>query len=133
MFQLVRIDSEKTESDATVILNKWPFAVGRNPGADWVVESPGVWDSHGSFELDDSGRPVFKCRPDASCWLNDQVTGQTSGLKPGDVLKLGSIAVRFDLLPVDQKNAFLPEILLCSLIFLFVASQFYFIYQFLSE
>lgn len=133
MFQLVRIDSEQTQSGATVILNKWPFTVGRNQGADWVIECPGVWESHGSFALDDTGRPVFNCREDATYWLNDQVMGRTSTLKPGDVLKIGSVALRFDLLPVNQKNAFMREVILGSLILLFVASQFYFIYRYLSE
>jgi len=133
MFQLVRTDIGQTRPAETVVLDKWPFTIGRNSEADWILEFPGVWESHGFFQLDESGRPQFKCRDDASCLLNDQPIDSTSTLKSGDILKIGSVAIRLDLLPIGQRNALFREALLACLAILFVASQFYFIYRFLSE
>ena len=133
MFQLVRTDIGQTRPAETVVLDKWPFTIGRNSEADWILEFPGVWESHGSFHLDESGRPQFKCRDDASCLLNDQLIDGSSTLKSGDILKIGSVAIRLDLLPIDQKKALFREMMLACMALLFVASQFYFIYRFLSE
>lgn len=133
MFQLVRIDLEQTRLGETVVLDKWPFTIGRDSGADWMLECPGVWESHGSFNLDVHERPYFKCREDASCLINDRMIDGSSTLKSGDILKIGSVAVRLDLLPTVQKSAFLRELILSCLALVFVASQFYFIYRYLSE
>lgn len=133
MFQLVRIDLETPQVGETVALDKWPFTVGRDQASDWMLEYPGVWESHGTFQLDDSGRPQFSCREEATYLLNEQAFERSSTLKPGDILKIGSVTLRFDLLPIAQKNAHLREIFLACLTGLFVASQFYCIYRYLSE
>ena len=133
MFQLVRVDQGNSPLGEAVILDKLPFTLGRDQGADLTLEHPGVWESHGSFTLDSECRPQFICREEAGFWLNDQALNNGSTLKAGDLLKIGSVTLRFDLLPVDQKNSMLREMFLMCVTGLFVASQFYFIYQYLAE
>ena len=133
MFQLTEISSEYGLNKPSVDVQAIPFSIGREAAADCQIEGPGIWERHAAIQLGSDGRYVVFIREEASCLLNGEVIHASKTLKPGDILKIGEISLRFDLSACAQKSAFIQESLVYVLTGAFIISQFVCVYLFLDR
>jgi pSer/pThr/pTyr-binding forkhead associated (FHA) protein len=133
MFQLTRVASRTESGQVAAVIRALPFVIGREKSADLQLEQPGIWNSHATFQLDPNGRVVIDSHPECSSWLNDQLLEGSTPLKPGDILKIGPTALRFELSSVEQRNPAIREWLLYLLVVFFIGSQIFFIYTYLAD
>ncbi|MBT5927571.1 MAG: FHA domain-containing protein [Verrucomicrobia bacterium] len=133
MFQLTEISSECGLNRHSVDVQALPFSIGRETSADFQIEGSGIWERHAAIQLGDDGRYVVSIREEATCLLNGEVIHESRALKPGDILKIGEISLRFDLSACAQKSLILQEALVYILTGTFIFSQFVCVYLFLDR
>ncbi len=133
MFQLTQINSDSGLNNHTVNVQAVPFSIGRESESDFQLEEPGVWERHASISLDKDRRPVISIREDANCLLNEEFIHGTRVIKPGDILKVGEVNLRFDLSPCLQKSTLLQETCVYVLAGMCILSQFVCVYMLLDQ
>lgn len=133
MFQLTEISSEYGLDRPCVDVQAVPFSIGRETTADLQIKGSGIWERHAAIRLGKDGRYVVSIHEEASCLLNGDVIHDTNPLKPGDILKIGEISLRFDLSACTQKSSIIQEALVYVLTGAFIFSQFVCVYFFLDR
>jgi hypothetical protein len=132
MFQLTSISFFDGLNNHGVDVQAVPFSIGRQSSADFQLEGTGIWENHASISLNADGRPLVSIRKEASCLLNDEVIQGVHVLKPGDILKIGEVSLRFDLSACPQKSSLLQEGCVYILTGAFIISQFVCVYMLLD-
>ena len=133
MFQLTTLSSFNGLNDHRVDVQAVPFSIGRESSADFQLGGAGIWENHASILLSEEGRPIVSIHEEASCLLNDEVIHGDRVLKPGDILKIGEILLRFDLSECAQKSSLFQEGCVYILTSAFVISQFFCVYFLLDR
>jgi hypothetical protein len=133
MFQLTSISSLDGLNNHRVDVQAVPFSIGRQSSADFQLEGAGIWENHASISLNHDGRPLVSIREEASCLLNDEVVQGAHVLKPGDILKIGEVVLRFDLSACPQKSSLLQEGCVYILASAFIITQFICVYLLLEQ
>ena len=130
MVQLNVLSGKKAGSQA--LARRFPFRVGRAAQNDLQLDDAGIWDSHLTLELHRANkRFVLAVAPNAIAAVNDQPIESTP-LRNGDIISLGSVKIQFWLGPVGQRGLRLRELFVWILLALVVFSQFILIYWLLK-
>ena len=82
------------QAGAVAVVRRFPFLVGRDPGAHLRLEEEGIWDRHLALELQMPEGFVLKVDPRARATVNDQAVERTL-LRNGDLIAIGSVRIRF--------------------------------------
>jgi pSer/pThr/pTyr-binding forkhead associated (FHA) protein len=99
MFQLRSLSGK--QAGAVWSANRFPVRVGRSPQSDIPLQDDGVWEEHCEIELDDSNSFVVRSKSEGLVSVNQQ-RSNTSALRNGDVIELGSAKLQFWLAEVSQ-------------------------------
>ena len=84
-----------------------PITVGRSEQSDVPLDEPGVWPCHCKIHWLKEGM-VLEVEPDALASVNG-VSLPRAVLRPGDLITLGGVTLRFNLRPVRQSGLALRE------------------------
>lgn len=76
------------------IARRFPVRIGRIAANDLCLEEEGVWDRHCEVNLDPGAGFVLSVQSQAILTVNHEPT-QTTCLRNGDFLELGSVKLRF--------------------------------------
>ena len=95
--------SDGRGSSGTEIASKFPFTIGRGPGANLRLGFWGVWDEHARILLDSSRGKFSIQRCGESIVLLNGSPAQTGDLTPGDRLQLGSAEILVLLAPASSR------------------------------
>ena len=90
------------------VARRFPFQIGRAPGADLRLEDAGVWDQHARVDFKRAEGLTLTALGDALVSVNDQHVRKTS-LRNGDRLAVGSVQMRFWLAETRQRGLGLRE------------------------
>jgi hypothetical protein len=97
------------------VTREFPFVIGRSPGAQLRLEEPGVWDQHLRVELSLQEGFALRVQPSALASVNGEAC-QSTRLRNGDLIEIGSVKLQFWLSEVDQPSTVWRE--RCTWIFL---------------
>ena len=86
---------------ATYLLRRGNQLVGRSDEADVVVTSPDLSRRHAYVSWDGSDASIVDAGSTNGTIVNDQLISGTRPLRPGDVIRLGSLELRFDVPVTD--------------------------------
>jgi len=128
MVQIQIISGKRMGGDLAV--SHFPFAVGRAPDADLVLDDDGVWDRHIQIKFDRSAGFVFESQPGAAVLLNGERVG-TGFLRNGDSLVLGGVTIRFWLSRTQQRTMRVLEACTWAGLVMLCAAQIALIYRLL--
>jgi pSer/pThr/pTyr-binding forkhead associated (FHA) protein len=126
MIELHILAGKKAGSQSAV--RRFPFRIGRDQGNDLQLNDDGTWGQHVTLEF--RRREGFKltAAPDALVMVNHQPV-QTTLLRNGDVITLGSVKLRFWLAAARQRGLRLREWFVWTLLMAVVFCQFVLIYR----
>lgn len=126
MVQLNVLSGKKAGSQTVV--RHFPFKVGRAAQNDLQLEDDGIWDSHLALDLQrDNRRYVLAVAPNALATVNNQ-SMETSPLRNGDIISLGSVKLQFWLAAVKQRGLRLHELFVWAILLFVTIAQFILIY-----
>ncbi len=91
-----------------IIARRFPFRVGRNAQATLVLEDGGVWDDHFELSVRPADGVVLSSAPEALTLVNG-TRFQEARLRNGDLIEAGSVKLRFNLSPTQQRGLALRE------------------------
>ena len=92
------------------VARRFPFQIGRAPGAHLVLAADGVWDRHLEIRFRTEDGFHLLAQAGALVSVNGQRVEQTR-LHNGDLLELGSVKLRFWLAPAAQRSLRFRELL----------------------
>ena len=130
MIQL-RVLSGKKAGD-TLVVRHFPFSVGRAPQNDLMLDEPGVWDRHLTFEFHKPDGFILHTEADAFAAINDEHQKTSARLSNGDVISFGSAKIQFWLSAPLQRGLRLRELFVWFILSGITAFQFVLIYQLLK-
>ncbi|HZR20320.1 MAG TPA: FHA domain-containing protein [Verrucomicrobiae bacterium] len=104
------------------LARRFPVQVGRAAGSDLQLEESGVWDQHFRVELVPLQGFVLRAQSQALVRLNGQSV-QSSPIRNGDLIDLGSVRLRFWLAPARQRRLRWGEAVSCGTIVLMTLGQ----------
>jgi pSer/pThr/pTyr-binding forkhead associated (FHA) protein len=84
------------------VARRFPVRIGRSPASDLQLEEDGVWEEHVELSLDPVQGFHLNPRRDALVTVNNQ-PAQTTRLRNGDSIDIGSVQVRFWLAETRQR------------------------------
>ena len=113
MIQLNVLSGKKAGSQPVV--RRFPFHIGRAAGNDLQLDDAGVWDRHLALECQRNEGFKLVTSPDALAAVNNQPV-QTTRLRNGDIITVGSVRLRFWLAAVRQRGLRLRELFVWVLI-----------------
>lgn len=87
---------------------RFPFSIGRSENADLRLDEAGVWPAHARMKCDADGGLVLEV-VDGSVQVNGQPV-TLHRLKSGDVIRVGTVELRFAIAPARQKRLLLHEL-----------------------
>lgn len=105
-----------------IVVRRFPFRVGRSGGVDFALDEAGVWHRHVQFDFRKGEGFTFAGNPDATILVNGEAAGG-GVLRPGDLLQLGSIRLRFWLAPAAQRCPRWREVLVWAALAALFAGQ----------
>ena len=82
---------------------RFPFQIGRSPQCDLPLDEPGVWDRHLTIRLKYPDGFEAHVQEPALVTLND-ASVQSTRLRNGDVLGLGSLKLAFGLTSTRSRS-----------------------------
>jgi predicted component of type VI protein secretion system len=85
------------------VARRFPVRVGRADANDLQLEEDGVWDRHFEVDFDRADGFVLKAQPNAIVSVNQQPV-QTTRLRNGDSIEIGSVRLQFWLGEVRQRG-----------------------------
>ena len=97
------------------VVRRFPFSVGRSAGNDLQLDDDGVWDNHLTLEFPGSEQFVVQTAGGALVAVNQNPI-QSSPLRNGDIISLGSVKLQFWLAPTSQRSLKLREFMVWSLL-----------------
>ena len=92
------------------VARRFPFQIGRAPGAHLSLPVEGVWDRHLEIHFCRGDGFHLQIHPGALVSVNGQLVGQAR-LRNGDCLELGSVKLRFWLAAAAQRSLRAREVL----------------------
>jgi len=113
------------------VVRRFPFRIGRAGGNDLQLNDDGTWDQHLTLEF--HRREGFKltAAQNALVMVNHQPV-QTTLLRNGDIITLGSAKLQFWLAAARQRGLWLRERLVWALLVIVLLGQFALIYWLLA-
>jgi len=126
MIELHILAGKKAGSQSAV--RRFPFRIGRDRGNDLQLNDDGTWDQHVTLEFRRQEGFTLAAAPEALVMVNHQPV-QTTLLRNGDVITLGSVKLRFWLAAAQQRGLRLREGFVWALLAAVVLCQFVLIYQ----
>ncbi len=100
----------------------FPFTIGRSGNDTLQLPEPGVWEQHAVIESGEVSDYDLRGRPNATLILNSEVV-ENASLKPGDLLVLGDVQLRFELVPAHQRSNRMRESFFWLLVLLAVGLE----------
>jgi len=91
------------KADSVVVVRRFPFRIGRSDDAGLKLAEPGVWDRHARIELDRAKGFLLDVESGALSSVNGE-PAQTTPLRSGDSIRIGSVTIQFWLSEVRQAN-----------------------------
>jgi hypothetical protein len=90
------------------VVRHFPVRIGRSAANDLQLEENGVWDDHLELGFDLAQGFVLTSKTDALVSVNGE-TVQTTRLRNGDSIEVGSVQIRFWLAATRQRGLRLRE------------------------
>jgi pSer/pThr/pTyr-binding forkhead associated (FHA) protein len=125
MIQLDILSGKKAGAQSAA--RRFPFRIGRAPGNDLQLEDDGVWDQHLTLEFNRQNGFTLATAPNALATINGGLV-QTSILRNGDIITLGSAKLQFWLAAARQRGLRLREAFVWALLAAVTVAQFALIY-----
>lgn len=89
-------------------IRRFPFRIGRAPGADLRLEAAGVWDQHLELDFDPAQGFTLAALPPALATVNGWPI-EAVILRNGDTIEIGSQKLRFWIGATKQSTLHIPE------------------------
>ena len=99
MVQLQILSGKKAGADW--VARHFPVRVGRTAANDFSLEDEGVWDRHLEIAILSGEGFLLRTHPDALASVNGRPANETI-LRNGDLIQIGSVQIRFWLVPARQ-------------------------------
>ena len=110
------------QSGQSLVVRRFPCALGREAGAGLRLDDPGVWEQHATLQFQPPDSISLRARSDASMLVNGERV-QEATLRAGDLFELGAAKISFSLSPVKQKGLRFRETLVWTGLGLLVLAQ----------
>lgn len=110
------------QAGQSLVVRRFPCALGREPGADLRLEDPGVWEQHAALSFESPPNITLRARPEVQVMVNGQPV-QEAILRAGDLLELGGTKISFGLSPVKQRGLRFRETLVWGGLILLLLAQ----------
>jgi pSer/pThr/pTyr-binding forkhead associated (FHA) protein len=117
---------------AVMAARHFPVQVGRAPDAHLQLEENGVWEEHLQIDFKPGTGFVLEARPNAITSVNGRHV-QTTILRNGDLIEIGSTKIRFWLGEVRQRNSRIREWLVWTIIVCVSLGQVALIYWLMAD
>lgn len=105
-----------------VAARRFPFTIGRAKSAQLQLEEPGVWDKHAVLRLVPREGIHVDAQADTLVSVNDAPV-ETSPLKNGDRIEVGSVRLRFWLAAPRQRGLRFREAMVWTAVVVVTAFQ----------
>lgn len=115
------------KAGAQTAARRFPFRIGRAPGNELQLDDDGIWDQHLSLEFDRQQGFRLATAPNALAAVNGKSV-ETTILRSGDIITLGSARLQFWIAAARQHNLRLREAFVWVLLAAVTAGQFALIY-----
>ena len=129
MVQLQVLSGKK--AGAEWVARHFPFLVGRAADNHFSIEDEGVWDRHLEIAIRTGEGFLLRTHPDALTSVNGHPINET-WLRNGDLIRIGSVQIRFWLVPARQYSLRFREAVTWLTVALLCASQIALIYWLLD-
>ncbi len=106
---------------------RFPFRIGRSAENELQLEDDGVWDRHLTLEFDRQKGFTLATAPNALATINGEPV-QTTTLRNGDIITVGSAKLQFWLAAARQRSLRLREAFVWVLLVAVTTAQFVLIY-----
>jgi pSer/pThr/pTyr-binding forkhead associated (FHA) protein len=113
---------------STSVARRFPFPVGRAPGAGLVVEEPGVWEDHFHVEFEPGKGFIAAPQGEALLAVNGEPVRERRLLRNGDSIEIGGARLQFWLGETRQSGMRLQEVLVWAGVVLVTLAQVVLIY-----
>lgn len=114
-----------------MVVRRFPFRMGREPGVELVLEDPGVWADHAQVDFVRGQGFVLSTHAEAVTSVNGEPV-ESALLRNGDSIQLGGATVQFWLSDVRQHGLAGREFLVWTGILMATLSQLVLIYLLLK-
>ena len=114
-----------------MVVRRFPFRMGREPGVELVLEDPGVWADHAQIDFLRGEGFVLSTHAEAVTSVNGEPV-ESALLRNGDSIQLGGATVQFWLSDVRQRGLAGREFLVWTGILVATLSQLVLIYLLLN-
>ncbi len=101
MFRLTVLEGKRKGQHFDIA--SYPFVVGRDVEANLRMPDLGVWGNHVAIELEAGGEPCLKRLSGGMVSVNADPV-DSSRLRSGDLIGMGSVILRFSSSPVRLRN-----------------------------
>jgi pSer/pThr/pTyr-binding forkhead associated (FHA) protein len=129
MVQFNILSGKKTGAQSAA--RHFPFRIGRAPGNELQLDDEGIWDRHLIVEFDRHKGFTLTTAPNALAAVNSDPV-QTTTLRSGDIITIGSARLQFWIAAVRQRSLRLREAFVWVLLTAVTAGQFLLIYRLLG-
>jgi len=114
-----------------LVVRRFPFHIGRAPENELALDDDGIWDRHLTLDLQRGQGFTCAAAVNALVSANGQPV-QTTVLRNGDIITLGSVKLQFWLAAARQRAWGAGELFVWLLVAGVIASQFALIYWLLA-
>ena len=125
MIQLNILSGKK--AGAQTVARRFPFHIGRATGNELQLDDDGVWDRHLTLEFQREAGFTLTTASNALVSVNSRSV-QTSLLRNGDLITLGSVRLQFWLGAARQQGLRAGEFFVWTLVFAVTLAQLSLIY-----
>jgi pSer/pThr/pTyr-binding forkhead associated (FHA) protein len=125
MIQLNVLSGKK--AGARTVARRFPFHIGRATGNELQLDDDGVWDRHLTLEFQREAGFTLTTASNALVSVNNRSV-QTSLLRNGDLITLGSVRLQFWLGAARQQDFRAGEFFVWTLVVAVTLAQFSLIY-----
>lgn len=125
MIQLNILSGKK--AGAQTVARRFPFHIGRATGNELQLDDDGVWDRHLTLEFQREAGFTLTTASNALVSVNSRSV-QTSLLRNGDLITLGSVRLQFWLGAARQQGLRAGELFVWTLVFAVTLAQLSLIY-----
>jgi pSer/pThr/pTyr-binding forkhead associated (FHA) protein len=91
------------QAGTAIVVDRLPWTLGRGPSSSHRFEEEGVWDRHLEISYHSPEGFSLKTAPDAIACVNGERVNIVR-LRPGDLVEVGSVRLRFWLSPARQRR-----------------------------
>ena len=110
------------------VARRFPVRIGRATTCDLRLEESGVWEQHAELSLDASEGFVLQTQPDSLVTVNKQPV-QSTRLRNGDSIAVGSVQIQFWMADVHQRGLRLREWLVWIIVLSVTLAEVVLVYQ----